>query len=96
MAEQKTGLFYQEMEIIEKRIMLNKLIFLNIKLHNALITYAKSNGIPLSFDTNIIQLIEEIKKTDIEIFPQPFKIADESLHEGQNSHRLDSTIKKAL
>ena len=94
--EKKTpDLFYKEMEIIKKRIMLNKLIQLNLSLHNAILNYARNNDIPLSFDPTILSLAEEIKKIDIETYPTPapFKISDDSYHETRNRRRVNRTEK---
>jgi hypothetical protein len=70
MDNSKPDLFYQEMEIIEKRIMLNKLIQLNLSLYNAILEYAKCNGVSLKFDATLLRLAKEIEETDIETFPK--------------------------
>ena len=89
MAE-KSDLFYKEMEIIEKRIMLNKLIQLNLSLYTAILNYAKHNGIPIAFDSTILRLTREIEKTDVETFP----ITNKETYLNNNRRFLTDPFKK--
>lgn len=90
MENKKPDLFEQEMELIQTRIMLNKLIQLNLSLYHAILNYAERKEIPISLDSTILQLVEEIEKTDIITFPACS--TDESLHGHQNSQRLYRTV----
>jgi hypothetical protein len=76
MERQKAELFEQEMALIKTRIMLNKLVALNLSLYHAILNYAERKGIPLTLDSNILRLAEEIEKTDIETFPQNMRLSD--------------------
>ena len=60
--------FAEEMEILKTRIMLNKLIKLNLELYNSIIQYAKENKVPLPLNLSILRLVQEIEKTDVETF----------------------------
>lgn len=64
-------------EEIKTRIMLNKLIALNLQLYHAILNYAKRNRIPLSLDINLLRLAKEIEKTDTETFPKNLKLSDD-------------------
>jgi hypothetical protein len=66
---EKDRLFQEEMKTINTRIMLNKLIYINLELFNAIRKYAYDNGIPLSFSPSILRLVNEIQKIDVECFP---------------------------
>lgn len=57
------------MKLIDKELMLNKLIRLNLTLFNEIRKYAYDNGVPLSFSPSILRLVNEIQKTDVECFP---------------------------
>jgi hypothetical protein len=61
---ERTRLFNEDMELIKTRITLNKLLRLNISLYSAILNYAQRKGIPLTLDSEILQLVEEIEKTD--------------------------------
>ena len=63
----KAKLLDEELQQLKTRIMLNKLLELNLSLYHAILNYAKRKGIPLTLDSRILQLTEEIEKTDIEI-----------------------------
>ncbi len=76
MEQKKADLFEQEMALIKTRIMLNKLIALNLSLYHAILNYAKRKGIPLTLDSTILRLAEEIEKTDIEAFPKNLNLSD--------------------
>lgn len=71
------NIFDEKMRLIDTRIMLNKLIALNLQLYHGIIDYAKRNGIPLPIDVNLLSLVEEIEKTDTEIFPKNLKPSDD-------------------
>lgn len=75
--ERKDDLFQKEIELMKTKIMLNKLIALNLSLYHGILNYAKRNGIPLPIDANLLRLAEEIEKTDIETFPKNLKLSDE-------------------
>lgn len=70
MENEKAKLFQEEMKLIETRIMLNKLIQLNLSLYSRFLNYAKHNGIPLKFDATILRIVKEIEETDVEAFPK--------------------------
>jgi hypothetical protein len=72
--KQSNDLFWERLKIIDKGIMLNKLIQLNLSLYHAILDYAKRNGIPLPLDATLLRLADEIEKTDTETFPQ--KLSD--------------------
>ena len=69
MEDSKDSLFQKEMEILGTRIMLNKLISLNLQLFNEIRKYAYENSVPLTFSPSILRLVDEIQKTDVECFP---------------------------
>ena len=60
----KLDLLDKEIELNQTRIKLNKLVALNLSLYNAIINYAKRKDIPLTFDSDIISLVEEIAEVD--------------------------------
>lgn len=62
--DEKNDLFWQEMELIRTRIKLNKLVALNLSLYNAILDYAKRKGVPLTLDSTILRLVEEIAETE--------------------------------
>jgi hypothetical protein len=80
MESHKINLLDQELELMQTRIMLNKLVALNLSLYNAILNYAKRKGIPLTLDSNILRLVEEIEKTDTVRTPKPFKLSDDWKH----------------
>jgi hypothetical protein len=69
MSNENTDLFWEKLRIIDTRIMLNKLIRINLELFNEIRKYAYDNGVPLSFSPSILRLVDEIQKTDVECFP---------------------------
>jgi hypothetical protein len=69
MENRKDELFQEEMKIIKTRVMLNKLISINLTLFQEIRNYAHTNNIPLRFSPAILRLIDEIEKTDMEAFP---------------------------
>jgi hypothetical protein len=80
-------LFWEKMQIIDTRIMLNKLIRINLELFNEIRKYAHENGIPLSFSPSILSLIDEIEKTDVECFPP-----NENLQRKNTKRGVDRTL----
>jgi hypothetical protein len=90
MSEKSSDLFYKEMELIEKRIMLNKLIQLNLSLYTAILNYAKNNGIPIAFDATILRLTQQIEKVDTETFP----LTDEEKYPNNNRRFLTNNFKR--
>lgn len=73
---EKTKLFQEEMDLLKTRVMLNKLIQLNLSLYHSILNFAERKSIPITLDSTILQLIEQIEETDIETFP----LADEKKH----------------
>lgn len=63
---EKDRLFQEE---INARVMLNKLISINLRLFEEIRRYARDNNIPLQFSPRILRLVDEIEKTDVECFP---------------------------
>ena len=100
MAEQKQDLFYKEMELIETRIRLNKLIQLNLLLYRGIMNYAKRNGIPTPIDATILRLAQEIEETDIESFPKnsshPTKIHSKKLPDEDFTKPVETIYKGAI
>jgi len=74
----KDSFLDEELELVKTRIMLNKLIELNLSLYTGILNYAKRKGIPVTLDSRILQLTEEIEKTDIVTFSQPSKLSHSS------------------
>jgi len=85
--EEKTRLFNEDMKLINTRIMLNKLIQLNLSLYHAILNFAERKGIPITLDSTILRLAEEIEETDIETFSP----SDASYHEPQNRRKVTRT-----
>ena len=88
MKNEKAKLFQEEIELLKTRTMLNKLIQLNLSLYHAILNFAERKGIPISLDSTILQLAEEIEKTDIVTFP-----SDDSYHEPRNRRKVNGTEK---
>jgi DNA-directed RNA polymerase subunit RPC12/RpoP len=80
-------LFWEKMKIIDTRIMLNRLISLNLQLFNEIRKYAYENGIPLTFSPSILRTIKEIEETDKEAFP-----SDDFSHDPKFRRRLHRTF----
>ena len=85
----KTKLFDEELEVIKTSMMLNKLIQLNLSLYHAILNFVKRKNIALTIDFTILQLAEEIEKTDIVTFRQ--YLSGDSYHEHQNIRKVNRT-----
>lgn len=84
MESKKTDLFWQEMELMKTRVKLNKLVALNLSLYHAILDYAKRKGIPITIDSTILRLVEEVAETDELSLP----LADENLQHRRNDGDL--------
>jgi hypothetical protein len=91
MESKKTDLFNQEMELIQTRIMLNKLIELNLSLYHAILDYAERKDIPITLDSRIMQLVEQIGETDKTTFPDGLEASEPNLSDdfSQDKHKRD-------
>jgi hypothetical protein len=96
MNEKNSESFYKEMKIINTRIILNKLIQLNLELYTAIIGYAKRNDISLPLDATILRLVEEIEETDIETFSPSLKPSRRIFTAKTNRRKLDRTLKSYI
>ena len=72
-------LFEERMKTIDARLKLNKLIALNLQLFNAIVAYAQSNSIPLTFNPRILSIIRKIEEEDPDINTD-YILADEKKH----------------
>ncbi len=72
-------LFEERMRTIDARLKLNKLIALNLQLFNAIIAYAKSNSIPLTFNPRILAIVRQMEEEDLNR-TKGHAVADEKKH----------------
>ena len=65
----QSDIFWENVKILDTRLMLNKLIRINKELFNEIRKCARGNGVPLTLSSSILRLANEIQKTDVECFP---------------------------
>jgi hypothetical protein len=67
MTDIRDELFDERMKTIDTRLRLNKLIALNLQLFNAILAYARTNNIALTFNPRILNLVKQIEAEDANI-----------------------------
>lgn len=67
MTDQFNELFDERLKTIDTRLRLNRLIALNLQLFNAIMAYAQTNNIPLTFNPRILSLMRKIELEDPDI-----------------------------